>query len=443
MNINVHFETLGCPKNQVDSEVMIGIMEGNSFYVTHDALEAEVIVVNTCGFIESAKEESISTILELLEYKKVGKCKYFIVAGCLVERYSADLKKEIPEIDGFIGTTQFENIFEIVNDLMSGTERGIVRVGDIDKNLREDVPRILTTPSYFAYLKISEGCDNKCTYCIIPQLRGKYRSRERDIILKEAKLLASQGVKEIIVIAQDTTRYGIDLYGDYELYKLLEDLNDVEGIEWIRLQYCYPDVIDERLIHVIATLPKVAKYIDMPIQHASNSVLKRMNRRTSQEQIRQVVTDLRAKCPSIAIRTTIIVGFPGETEQEYNELVDFVKEMKFEKLGVFGYSLEENTAAAKMDNHLEEDVKEERKNNLLGVQQSISESICYGKVGSQVDVLVEELVPDENIYIGRSQYDAPEIDGVVYVHTDEKLKIGSIYSVKITDALEYDLIGEY
>jgi ribosomal protein S12 methylthiotransferase len=443
MNINVHFETLGCPKNQVDSEVMIGIMEGNSFYVTHDALEAEVIVVNTCGFIESAKEESISTILELLEYKKVGKCKYFIVAGCLVERYSADLKKEIPEIDGFIGTTQFENIFEIVNDLMSGTERGIVRVGDIDKNLREDVPRILTTPSYFAYLKISEGCDNKCTYCIIPQLRGKYRSRERDIILKEAKLLASQGVKEIIVIAQDTTRYGIDLYGDYELYKLLEDLNDVEGIEWIRLQYCYPDVIDERLIHAIATLPKVAKYIDMPIQHASNSVLKRMNRRTSQEQIRQVVTDLRAKCPSIAIRTTIIVGFPGETEEEYNELVDFVKEMKFEKLGVFAYSLEENTAAAKMDNHLEEDIKEERKNNLLGVQQSISESICYGKVGSQVDVLVEELVPDENIYIGRSQYDAPEIDGVVYVHTDEKLKIGSIYTVKITDALEYDLIGEY
>lgn len=443
MNINIHFETLGCPKNQVDSEVMIGIMEGNSFYVTHEALEAEVIVVNTCGFIESAKEESISTILELLEYKKIGKCKYFIVAGCLVERYSADLKKEIPEIDGFIGTTQFENIFEIVNDLMSGTERGIIRVGDIDKNLREDVPRILTTPSYFAYLKISEGCDNKCTYCIIPQLRGKYRSREREIILKEAKLLASQGVKEIIVIAQDTTRYGIDLYGDYALYKLLEDLNDVEGIEWIRLQYCYPDVIDERLIQAIATLPKVAKYIDMPIQHASNSVLKRMNRRTSQEQIRQVVTDLRAKCSSIAIRTTIIVGFPGETEEEYNELVDFVKEMKFEKLGVFAYSLEENTAAAKMDNHLEEDIKEERKNNLLGVQQSISESICYGKVGTKVDVLVEELVPDENIYIGRSQYDAPEIDGVVYVHTDEKLKIGSIYTVKITHALEYDLIGEY
>lgn len=443
MNINVHFETLGCPKNQVDSEVMIGIMEGNSFYVTHDALEAEVIVVNTCGFIESAKEESISTILELLEYKKIGKCKYFIVAGCLVERYSADLKKEIPEIDGFIGTTQFENIFEIVNDLMSGTERGIIRVGDIDKHLREDVPRILTTPSYFAYLKISEGCDNKCTYCIIPQLRGKYRSRDREIILKEAKLLASQGVKEIIIIAQDTTRYGIDLYGDYELYKLLEDLNDVEGIEWIRLQYCYPDVIDERLIHAIATLPKVAKYIDMPIQHASNSVLKRMNRRTSQEQIRQVVMDLREKCPSIAIRTTIIVGFPGETEEEYNELVNFVKEMKFEKLGVFAYSLEENTAAAKMDNHLEEDIKEERKNNLLGVQQSISESICYGKVGSEVDVLVEELVPDENIYIGRSQYDAPEIDGVVYVHTNEKLKIGSIYRVKITDALEYDLIGEY
>ncbi len=443
MNINVHFETLGCPKNQVDSEVMIGIMQGKSFFVTKDPLEADVIVVNTCGFIESAKEESVNTILELLQYKTIGKCQYFIVAGCLVERYAPDLKVEMPEIDGFIGTTQFENIFEIVTDLMNGAERGIIRTGDIDKHLREDVPRILTTPSYFAYLKISEGCDNKCTYCIIPQLRGKYRSRERDIIIKEAKLLASQGVKEIIVIAQDTTRYGIDLYGDYELYRLLEALNEVEGIEWIRLQYCYPDVIDARLINAIATLPKVAKYIDMPIQHASNSVLKRMNRRTSKEQIRQVVMDLRENCPTIAIRTTIIVGFPGETEEEYNELVDFVKEMKFEKLGVFAYSLEENTAAAKMDNHLDEDLKEERKNNLLSIQQGISETICYSKVGKEVNVLIEETVPGENIFVGRTEYDAPEIDGVVYVHTDDALKIGSIYTVKITDALEYDLIGEH
>lgn len=443
MNINVHFETLGCPKNQVDSEVMIGIMEGKSFYVTSDPLEAEVIVVNTCGFIESAKEESINTILELLQYKSIGKCQYFIVAGCLVERYSADLKNEIPEIDGFIGTTQFENIFEIVTELMNGAERGIVRVGEIDKHLKEDVPRILTTPSYFAYLKISEGCDNKCTYCIIPKLRGKYRSRERDVIIKEAKLLASQGVKELIIIAQDTTRYGIDLYGDYELYKLLEALNDVEGIEWIRLQYCYPDVIDDRLINAIATLPKVAKYIDMPIQHASDSVLKRMNRRTSKDQIRTVVNKLREKCPEIAIRTTIIVGFPGETEDEFKELVEFVKEIKFEKLGAFAYSLEEDTAAAKMDNHLPEDIKEARKNELLGIQMAISESACYNKVGKNVDVLIEELVPDEGIYIGRSQQDAPEIDGVVYVHTKEQLKIGSIYTVKITDALEYDLIGAY
>ena len=442
MNIKVHFETLGCPKNQVDSEVMIGIMQGKSFFVTKDPLEADVIVVNTCGFIESAKEESVNTILELLDYKNVGKCQYFIVAGCLVERYAPDLKVEMPEIDGFIGTTQFENIFEIVTDLMNGAERGIIRTGDIDKQLREDVPRILTTPSYFAYLKISEGCDNKCTYCIIPQLRGKYRSRERDIIIKEAKLLASQGVKEIIVIAQDTTRYGIDLYGDYELYKLLEALNEVEGIEWVRLQYCYPDVIDERLINAIATLPKVAKYIDMPIQHASNSVLKRMNRRTSKEQIQQVVTDLRAKCPTIAIRTTIIVGFPGETEEEYNELVDFVKEMKFEKLGVFAYSLEENTAAAKMDGHIDEETKEERKNNLLSIQQGISETICYSKVGKEVSVLIEEPVPGEKIFVGRTQYDAPDIDGVVYVHTEAELEIGSIYTVKITDALEYDLIGE-
>lgn len=442
MNINVYFETLGCPKNQVDSEVMIGIMQGKSFFVTKDPLEADVIVVNTCGFIESAKEESVNTILELLDYKKVAKCQYFIVAGCLVERYAPDLKVEMPEIDGFIGTTQFENIFEIVTDLMNGAERGIIRTGDIDKQLREDVPRILTTPSYFAYLKISEGCDNKCTYCIIPQLRGKYRSRERDVIIKEAKFLASQGVKEIIVIAQDTTRYGIDLYGDYELFKLLGALNDVDGLEWIRLQYCYPDVIDERLIDAIATLPKVTKYIDMPIQHASNSVLKRMNRRTSKEQIQQVVADLRAKCPTIAIRTTIIVGFPGETEEEYNELVDFVKEMKFEKLGVFAYSLEENTPAAKMDGHIDEETKEERKNNLLAIQLGISETLCYSKVGKEVNVLIEETVPGEKIFVGRSEHDAPEIDGVVYVHTDQKLEIGSIHKVKITDALEYDLIGE-
>lgn len=443
MKYKVYFETLGCPKNQVDSEVMIGILEGNAFYLTTEISEADVIVVNTCGFIESAKEESINTILELLQYKELGQCKYFIAAGCLVERYAHDLKNEIPEIDGFVGTTQFENIMEILKEIMDTNEKGIIHVGDIDKTLKEDVPRILTTPNYFGYLKISEGCDNKCTYCIIPKLRGKYRSREMDIIVKEAKLLASQGVKEIIIIAQDTTRYGIDLYGDYELYKLLEHLNAVEGIEWIRLQYCYPDVIDDRLIHAIATLPKVAKYIDIPIQHASDSVLKRMNRRTSKAQIRDVVTRLREKCPTIAIRTTIIVGFPGETEAEYNELVEFVKEMKFDKLGVFAYSLEEDTAAAQMDGHLEEDIKEERKNNLLGVQQSISESICYAKVGSEVNVLIEEIVPDENIYIGRTEYDAPEIDGVVYVHTDKALTIGAFYKVKVTDALEYDLIGAY
>ncbi|MBN2898406.1 MAG: 30S ribosomal protein S12 methylthiotransferase RimO, partial [Clostridia bacterium] len=348
-----------------------------------------------------------------------------------------------PEIDGFVGTTQFENILEILQSLMSGAERGLVQIGDIDKTLREDVPRILMTPSHFGYLKISEGCDNRCTYCIIPKLRGRYRSREMNVIVEEAKILAKQGVKELILIAQDTTRYGIDLYDDYELYKLLEALNDVEGIEWIRLQYCYPDVIDDRLIKAIATLPKVVKYIDMPIQHASDAVLKRMNRRTSQAQIREVVEKLRAACPDIAIRTTIIVGFPGETEEEYNELVEFVKEMQFEKLGVFAYSLEEDTAAAQMDGHLEEDVKESRKNQLLGIQQGISESICYAKVGSTVKVLIEEVVPDEPIYIGRSEHDAPEIDGVVYVHTDKELTIGSIYEVTVTDALEYDLIGAY
>ncbi len=442
MDYRVYFETLGCPKNQVDSEIMIGILKEHAFYITSEIEEADIIVVNTCGFIEDAKTESINTILELLQYKEFGRCKYFITAGCLVERYADELKESIPEIDGFIGTTQFEDIVEIISEIEENNQT-VIKVGEIDKLLKENVPRILTTPRHFAYLKISEGCDNRCTYCIIPMLRGKYRSRKIEDIVNEAMFLAKQGVKELILIAQDVTRYGIDLYDDLMLYKLLERLNDIDGIEWIRLQYCYPDVIDDRLIEAIARIPKVAKYIDIPTQHASNDVLKRMNRHTSKEQIREVVNKLRGKCPNIAIRTTIIVGFPAETEQEFNELLDFVDEMKFEKLGVFTYSLEENTPAAKMPNQIDEDIKEERKAKLLELQLGISERICAKKIGETLRVIVEESIPDENIYVGRTEYDSPEIDGVVYVHTQEELTLGEIYRVKIKDAMEYDLIGEY
>lgn len=441
MNIKIYIETLGCSKNQVDSEIMIGILEEKKFYFTESPEDADAIIVNTCGFIDAAKEESINTILELLENKKTGKCKYFIVTGCLVERYADELKKEIPEIDGFLGTTKFENIFEMISHLINSKEVE-VWTGDIDKELMENMPRKLINQGHFAYLKIAEGCDNSCTYCIIPKLRGKYRSRKMEDIILEAKKLAESGVKELILIAQDTARYGIDIYGKYKLKDLLESLNLIDGIKWIRIQYCYPDVIDDELIDAIASLEKVVKYIDIPIQHSSDRILKLMNRSTSKNQISKLIDKLRAKCPNITIRTTIIVGFPGETEEDFNDLLDFIQKSKFEKLGVFSYSREEDTAADRLPNQIDEEIKEERRNLILEKQQIISEELCYNMVGKNIEVIIEEIVPDENIYIGRSSFDSPEIDGVVYVHTKNQLIIGEIYKVKINDALEYDLIGE-
>ncbi len=441
MNYKVYFETLGCSKNQVDTEVMIGLMTQNDYYFTNDVEEAQIIVVNTCGFIESAKVESINTILELLEHKKEGNCQVFVVTGCMAERYSEDLVKELPEVDAFVGTTKFDEILPIVDEVLKSGDIS-VNTGDIDKNFDENLPRHLLTPDHFAYLKIAEGCDNFCTYCIIPKLRGKFRSRKMEDVVSEAKRLADRGVKELIIIAQDTTRYGLDLYGEYKLADLLKELNDIEGIKWIRLQYCYPDVIDQKLIDAIANLDKVVKYLDIPIQHGSDSVLKRMNRRTTKAHIRETIKTLRELIPNIVIRTTLIVGFPGETEEEFNELLELVKELEFDKLGAFTYSMEEDTAAALLPNQVDEEIKSERHARILEEQMYISQKRLESFIGREIEVVIEEDVDGEEVYVARSSQDAPEVDGVVYLNTDKEFNIGDFVKVKVIDSMEYDLIGE-
>lgn len=436
----VFIETLGCPKNQIDSEMMLGLLSKNSYEVTDFAEEADIIIINTCGFIESAKEESIFTITEFLQYKLEGSCSIFIVAGCLVERYSEELQKEIPEVDIFIGTTKFPLIVKVIEE-MEFSSKTVINIGDIDILIPENIPRVRTKASYTAYLKISEGCDNNCTYCIIPKLRGKYRSRLMEDIVKEAKVLVKSGAKELIIIAQDTIRYGKDIYGKNRLADLLKEICKIEGLEWVRVMYAYPDEINLELIQTFADEDKIVKYIDMPIQHASNTLLKRMNRRTSKEQIAEVMTLFRKHVPNMIIRTTLIVGFPGETENEFNELYEFIKEQKFGRLGVFSYSPQEGTPSAKMKDQIDEEIKEDRKNMILELQQGIS----YEKNGTFynqiIDVLVEEKIDDEDVFLGRASFDAPEIDGQVYINTKTKLIAGDIVKVLVSDFMEYDLIG--
>ena len=436
----VFIETLGCPKNQIDSEMMLGIMSNEGYGVTEDPEEAQVIIINTCGFIESATEESIMTITDFINYKQEGACEIFIVAGCLVERHAEELKVELPEVDIFIGTTKFPLIMNAIMSFEAGHEPQM-NIGDIDILIPENLPRIKTTPSYTSYLKISEGCDNNCTYCVIPQLRGKYRSRKFEDIISEAKLLVAQGAKEIIVIAQDTIRYGKDIYGDYRLPELLKAICQIEDLKWLRLMYAYPDKIDHVLIQVFKSEDKLVNYIDMPIQHGSNSVLKRMNRRTSSQQIRQVVESFRDAIPEFIIRTTIIVGFPGETEEEFNELTDFVKEMKFGRLGVFTYSKQSGTPAAKMTDQIPQDIKEARQAKILEIQQDIAHQTHEQFYDQVIEVLVEEKVENEDVYMGRASFDAPEIDGIVYINTKKDLKPGDLVKVHITDFMAYDLIG--
>ena len=437
--LKIALESLGCSKNLVDAEIMMGILNRKGYKLVGDFEEADIILVNTCGFIESAKQESIDTILDLAQLKETGNLKLLIVTGCLAQRYSNELQAEIPEIDAIVGTGSYQQIDEIIAGLEK--ENNIVSLNDIEFAYNEDLPRYVTTPDYMAYLKIGEGCDNHCTYCIIPKLRGKYRSRKMEDIIREAKELASNGVKELVVIAQDTTKYGIDLYGEVKLPQLLEELAKIEGIKWIRIMYSYPESITEELVKVIKKYDNICNYFDMPIQHASNKVLKLMNRHTTKEDIKSKVDMIRSYIPDATLRTTIIVGFPGETEEDFNELVQFAKDVEFDRLGAFTYSREEDTAADKLPNHIEEDIKLKRRDKLMLVQQEISQRLNAKKINNEYEVLIEEQIEDK-VYVGRTQGDAEEIDSIVYVKSENQLEPGDFVKVKINNALEYDLMGD-
>lgn len=439
MNYKVAIESLGCSKNLVDAEIMGGLLAQNNYILTKDFSEAEIIIVNTCGFIEAAKEESIKTTLEFAEYKKYGNLKYLIMSGCLAQRYSDDLKEAVPEVDAFIGTTSYSEVDKVITELEGGKK--VVFKEDINRDYVENQPRQIFTPSYSAYLKIAEGCDNHCTYCIIPKLRGKYRSRKIEDVVKEAKNMAEKGVKELIVIAQDTSRYGQDLYGEKSLGKLLEEIAKIEGIKWIRVHYMYPEMIDEEMVKVFAKEEKICNYFDIPVQHANDRVLKLMNRKTSKQNIKDKIALIRKHIPNAVIRTSIIVGFPTETQEEFEELKSFVEEVEFDRMGVFAYSKEEDTAAAKLDGQIDEEIKFERRDELMQVQKDISLAKNQAIVGKTLEVIIEEKVAEDE-YLGRTYGDSPEIDCSVYVRTKEKLKNGDFVNAEIVAALEYDLIGE-
>lgn len=434
----VYIATLGCSKNQIDSELMESILINNNYSIANFLEEANIIIVNTCGFIEKAKEESIEMIWDMTKYKTHGNCKYLILSGCLAQRYSKELLEEIEEIDAVIGTGNIKEISLIINQLDNDSSK-IAKTDNIDQVYLEDISRINFNTT--EYVKISEGCNNFCTYCIIPKLRGKHRSRHIEDIVKEVQHLASNDVKEIILIAQNTSDYGIDLYGEYSLYKLIDSLNSVKGIEWIRILYLYPDNFTKELINSIKNNHKVVKYVDIPLQHINDNVLKTMNRKTNKQEILSLIKNLRKEIPEIIIRTTFIVGFPGETDEYFKELCDFISQVEFDKLGVFTYSKEEDTPAYNLPNQISEETKERRKNDIMEIQRNISEKIMMEKVNKIYTVLIEEYNGHNN-YIGRSYMDSPEIDGLIYIDSHEKLNIGEFVEVKIIDYLEYDLIGE-
>lgn len=438
--MNILFISLGCDKNLVDSEVMLGLLDKKGYKIVDEESEADVIVINTCCFINDAKEESVQTILEMAEYKKEGRLKALIVTGCLAQRYQQEILDEIPEVDAVLGTTSYDKITEAVEEALAGN--GHVEVTDINALPLVDEKRLVTTGGHFAYLKIAEGCDKHCTYCIIPKLRGNYRSVPMERLIKETEDLAEQGVKELILVAQETTVYGQDIYGEKSLHKLLKELCKISGIRWIRILYCYPEEIDDNLIQVIKEEPKICHYLDLPIQHASDEILKRMGRRTSKKQLVEIIGKLRSEIPDIALRTTLITGFPGESEANHEELMGFVDEMEFDRLGVFTYSPEEDTPAADMPEQIEESVKEDRQAELMELQQDIAFDKAEDMVGSEVLMMVEGKVADENVYVGRTYKDAPNVDGLIFVHTDAELITGDFAKVKVTGALEYDLIGE-
>lgn len=432
--------SLGCDKNTVDSEMMLGLMNEKGFEYTDIDEEADVMIINTCGFIQSAKEESINAILEASKLKEVGNLKALIVTGCLAQRYKDEIIKEIPEVDALLGTSSFDKIVETVEEVLGGEIKN--EFLDLDRLPSISKKRKNSTGGYYAYLKIAEGCNKNCTYCIIPSLRGNYRSYPLDDLIAQAKDLATQGIKELILVAQETTLYGVDIYGKKTLPKLLKELTKIEGIEWIRILYCYPEEITDELIDVIASEDKVCKYLDIPIQHASDNILRRMARRTTYDDLVNIIGRLRNNIPDITLRTTIIAGFPGETVEDVDTVIEFITQMKFERLGVFTYSEEEGTVAAGFDNQIDEKEKEARRDRIMRVQQEISEKNLERKVGKTFRVLIEGKLPDENVYIGRTYMDVPGVDGYVFVNTEREYMSGDFCDVLITGSSEYDLIGD-
>ena len=431
--------SLGCPKNLVDSEVMLGLIREKQLEITNDPAEADLIIVNTCGFIESAKEESINTVLQMAEYKQKGSCKYLVMTGCLGQRYADELFESMPEVDAIVGTDSFTDIGWVIDQVLAGK-----RLKHLQKLESKNVaipPRMLTTPTYMAYLKIAEGCDNCCSYCIIPQLRGPYTSRPYDEVMAEAKALADSGIKELIVVAQDTTLYGKDTTGKLLLPQLLRDLNALEGIQWIRVMYLYPNNFTDELIEAFATLDKVCKYIDIPLQHASDRLLSSMNRYDTRAQVEELLAKLRTHIPGITIRTTFIVGFPGENDEDFAELLDFVEKQRFENAGVFQYSQEEGTVAGAMENQIAPEIKENRYHELMALQAGISEDIHREREEAELEVLVEGF-DEDNLAYGRSTHEAPDIDGTIFIENAEGLKVGDMVRVRILQGFTYEMVAE-
>ena len=450
--MKVGFVSLGCSKNLIDTEIVIGQFKKNKYEIENDPEKAEIIVINTCGFITSAKEEAINTILEMAEYKKKN-CKYLIVIGCLVQRYYEELIEELPEVDLFIKIDEYDNLWRKINKLIkedaieistTHTSKKITEMKPLPMpTQKEFLQRIITTGENYAYLKIGEGCSNRCTYCAIPYIRGPFVSRPQEEIIEEAKMLAKKGIKELIIIAQDTTKYGVDIYGESKLAELLQKISKIPEIKWIRFLYTYPEGITEELIETVKNNEKICKYFDIPIQHISNTVLKRMNRRTSKQQIEKLIEKLRTEIPNVTLRTSLIVGFPGETIQDFEELQKFVEKAKFDKLGVFMYSKEDGTPAAKLLGQIHSNTKKSRYNKIMQEQQKISNENLKRKIGQEIEVIVENILPEEQLLIGRTKQDVPDIDGIIYIKGKiKKSLIGKFVNVKIIDVKEYDLIGE-
>lgn len=437
--MNILFISLGCDKNLVDTEVMLGMLASRGYQMVDDETQADIIVINTCCFIHDAKEESIQNILDMAEYKKEGRLKALVVAGCLAQRYRQEILDEIPEVDAVLGTTAYDKILDAIDEALAG--KHTVTTEDLDALPLVDTKRLVTTGGHFAYLKIAEGCDKHCTYCIIPKIRGNYRSVPMERLIREAEELAGQGVKELILVAQETTIYGVDLYGEKSLPKLLRELCKIAGLRWIRILYCYPEEINDELIQTIKEEPKICSYLDLPIQHANDEILRRMGRRTTKQELVDIIGKLREEIPDIALRTTLITGFPGETQAQHEELMQFVDEMEFDRLGVFTYSPEEDTPAAGMDGQIDETVKEERQAELMELQQEIAFDMAENMIGREVLVMIEGKVADENAYVGRTYRDAPNVDGLIFVNTEEELVSGDFAKVRVSGAVDYDLIG--